>query len=299
MSKSFGSVEAVRDFTVDVYPGATGVFGPNGAGKTTFFNLVIGYIRPSRGSIEILGLDPWRDYVSLRSRLGVMVEDMYLPHHLTGAEALETHARVYGVRDPSGYVYGLAEEVGLEWALDRRIGTYSQGMYRRLCFIHALLNPNAELLVLDEPFSNVDVENVLTIIDILRRRLRSGVSLLISSHIPAYLDLLCERYIFMNSGRLARYGAIGEVIELLPRVKYAVRTDNPQHLAHLVSEKMESIVSSIEISGGNLVIETPRPDRFVTELPRLSGEGPRLLEIRILEDTYSTLWREGDEEIRG
>ena len=145
--KRFGKVEAVRDVSFSLPEGETvALVGHNGAGKTTLMKLMLGLIRPTNGSITVLGDDPSAGQFEGRRRLGYLPENVSFNAALTGHETLAFYARLK--REPAKSVAGLLDRVGLTHAADRRVGTYSKGMRQRLGLAQALLGePRVLLLV--------------------------------------------------------------------------------------------------------------------------------------------------------
>ncbi len=156
LGKSYGERAALEEFDLTVHRGTChGLCGPNGSGKTTFLKLLTGLFRPSSGSVEVLGLPIPRRAVEVRRRLGVLLDQPLVPHHLSLGEALRYMTDLHGGRIPRARSAALLDRVGLSWRRRDSIRTFSRGMAQRASLALALL-PDPELLILDEPFTGLD-----------------------------------------------------------------------------------------------------------------------------------------------
>jgi len=153
VSKWYGSLVAVNEMTFEVFPGVTGVLGPNGAGKTTLLSMMCGLVRPSRGSVRVLGEQVSRN-IGLYRRIGVMLDDGALYPFMTGREFVRLSARLQGVTDNEA-VENAIRTVNLQDAQDRPTGTYSTGMRQRIRLAAALAH-DPDVLLLDEPLNGTD-----------------------------------------------------------------------------------------------------------------------------------------------
>ena len=153
-TKHYGGIQAVRDVSFALEPGqAVALVGHNGAGKTTLIKLMLGLVRPTEGSIRILGEDPAAGGIETRRWLGYLPESVSFNTALTGREVLAFYARLKS--EPLDDIGVLLDRVGLAKAADRRIGTYSKGMRQRLGLAQALIG-TPRLLLLDEPTTGLD-----------------------------------------------------------------------------------------------------------------------------------------------
>jgi len=185
---------------------AFGLIGLNGAGKTTFIKLMLGVVRPSGGSVRVLGGDP--EDARVRAKIGYLPERLALPASYTPPMFLESVARLKGLRAGGGAGRQL-ERVGLAGARGRKIGDFSKGMKQRLGLAAALLG-EPELLVLDEPTDGVDPLGRVEIREILREESARGATIFLNSHLLAETEKLCSRVGVLAAGALAKEGAVGE-----------------------------------------------------------------------------------------
>lgn len=217
LAKAFGPVQAVRDVSFAIAPGAiTGLLGGNGAGKTTTIGMILGLIEPSAGRILVDGLDLRAHPVRARGLMNFSSPYVDLPHRLTVFENLMVFARLYGVERPKARIADLAGHLDLETFMDRPVGRLSAGQKTRVALAKALVN-RPRLLLLDEPTASLDPDTA----DWVRRYLldyqaESGAAILLASHNMAEVERLCSDVVMMRAGEvvdhdspaglLARYG---------------------------------------------------------------------------------------------
>ncbi|MBD9373752.1 ABC transporter ATP-binding protein [Rhizobium sp. ARZ01] len=207
VGKRYGSVEAVRDVTFELNEGETvALVGHNGAGKTTLIKLMLGLIRPSTGSVLVLGENPAKGDFEVRRRLGYLPESVSFHMALTGRETLAFYARLKRVEVSS--VPELLERVGLApAAADRPVRTYSKGMRQRLGLAQALLG-HPRVLLLDEPTSGLDPALRRRFYDILDGLRSAGTTILLSSHALTELEGRADRVVIVNEGEKVADGSL-------------------------------------------------------------------------------------------
>jgi ABC-type multidrug transport system ATPase subunit len=202
--KRYGDHDALRDVRFSVHNGeAVGYLGPNGAGKTTTLKLLAGLSRPTRGSVRVQGLDPARDRTRALRHLGALVETPGVPPYLTGADLLEYVARVKGVPGSERRAAARrgADAVGVAECLGRPFGSLSTGLARRMLLAAALVG-EPEVLLLDEPTLGLDPAARHELREVLRALSRSGLTLLISTHLLDDVQKVCGRVLFLRNGVL-------------------------------------------------------------------------------------------------
>ncbi|RYZ39980.1 MAG: ABC transporter ATP-binding protein [Myxococcaceae bacterium] len=204
-----GGHEALRGMDLVVPAGsAFGLIGPNGAGKTTFIKSVLGIVRPTAGTVRVLGGSP--EDPAIRARIGYLPERLHLPGTWKSPAFLATVARLKGLKPDAPGLLRLLERVGLSDAVDRRIGGYSKGMRQRLGLAAALLGEPA-LLVLDEPTDGIDPMGRLEVRRILQEEVRRGVTLFLNSHLLAETERVCDRVAILADGRVLREGRLEDL----------------------------------------------------------------------------------------
>jgi ABC-2 type transport system ATP-binding protein len=188
-----------------------GLLGPNGSGKSTTLKFLLGLLRPSSGSGAIFGMPAGS--LAARQVLGYLPESPHFYRYLSGRELLRYYARVSGVDRATREtrVTSVLEEVGLLAAADRRLSTYSKGMLQRVGLAQALVH-DPRLLILDEPTAGVDPEGTAAIAAIIRDLKARGKTVLLSSHLLAQMEDLCDHIAIINRGRLLCEGAVKDLL---------------------------------------------------------------------------------------
>ncbi len=198
IAKHFGRFAALRGITAEFAPERLYVvLGDNGAGKSTLLRVIAGLTASTRGRLNVLGAERIR---SVTARLGYMAHEPLLYDELTGMENLAYFARLYGNLGAQECEAAITS-VGLDPALKRRVGQYSQGMRQRLSLARAILNDPA-LLLLDEPFSNVDAASARHMVALLAARRDAGKTIFVVTHQPALLEGVADESVFMAAGMI-------------------------------------------------------------------------------------------------
>lgn len=208
VTKRYGSATAVRDVAFRLGPGAVALVGHNGAGKTTLMKLMLGLIRPSEGSVTVLGDNPAAGQFAARRRLGYLPETIAFNAALTGEETLAFYARLK--REPVKPSLALLDRVGLGAAGARRVGTYSKGMRQRLGLAQALIG-EPQVLLLDEPTTGLDPALRQSFYEIVEELAGRGATVLLSSHALSELEGRAGRVIIMDRGRMVADGSLDEL----------------------------------------------------------------------------------------
>ena len=220
VSKWYGSVVAVNDASFDVYPGVTGILGPNGAGKTTLLSMMCGLVKPSRGSVRVLGEEA-KGNIGLYRRIGVMLEHDVLYPFMTGRDFVRLAARLQGMNDETA-VDRAIHAANLEDAQNRPTGTYSRGMRQRIRLAGAIVH-EPEVLILDEPLNGTDPRQRVEFAEFIGRLSAEGKAILISSHILEEVEALADRILLVVSGKLAASGDFHAIREKLDERPFQVR----------------------------------------------------------------------------
>ncbi len=189
-----------------------GFVGPNGAGKTTTLKVLMGLIRPTRGSARILGCDV--SETAFRRHVGFLPENPYFYDFLTGREILNFYAKLSGLprRRRAGRVETLLEWVGLRHAGDARLRTYSKGMLQRVGIAQALVH-DPKVVFLDEPMSGLDPIGRKEIRDLILRLRSEGKTVFMNTHILPDVEMVCDRVAIIVKGRVQHEGALDRFLE--------------------------------------------------------------------------------------
>jgi ABC-2 type transport system ATP-binding protein len=205
-------VVALRDFSVVIEPGVTGLVGANGAGKTTFLRILLGLVHPSSGNVTVLGHDAIADPLAVRARVGYMPENNCLPKDQTAADFVAYAAEMAGL--PTADARRRASEtlflVGLEEERFRFLGDFSTGMAQRVKLAQAIVH-GPELVLLDEPASGLDPAGREQMLEIIRRLGSFGINVIFSSHLLGDIEQTCDAVVMIDGGTLIRSGPVASV----------------------------------------------------------------------------------------
>ncbi|GGQ38248.1 hypothetical protein GCM10010145_01880 [Streptomyces ruber] len=213
LTKRFGEQVAVAGIDLELPAGrCIGLVGPNGAGKTTTLSMLTGLLRPDQGTAEVAGFDVWRDPVEVKSRIGVLPEGLRLFERLSGRELLAYTGGLRGLpgAEADRRAARLLDVLDLAGARHKLLVDCSPGMRRRLGLAAALLH-SPEILFLDEPFEGVDPVSAQVIRGVLERYTASGATVVLSSHVMALAESLCDWVAVMAAGRVRAHGPLAEV----------------------------------------------------------------------------------------
>jgi len=199
VTKEFGDVTAVRDLDLTVEDGEVyGFLGPNGAGKSTTIDMLLDLVRPTAGTVNVLGRDATGDGVAIRRRTGVLPDGFSVYDRLSGRKHVEFAIRSKEADDDPD---ALLERVGLLDDADRKAGDYSKGMRQRLALAMALVD-DPDLLILDEPSSGLDPAGAKEMREIVRAESERGATVFFSSHVLEQVDAVCDRVGILRAGEL-------------------------------------------------------------------------------------------------
>lgn len=205
--KFFGRFAALRGISASFAPGRLYVVtGDNGAGKSTLLRVVAGLMQPSQGSVTLLGAGSARE---VAHRVGYMGHAPLLYDELDGMENLRYFAGLYAIHDDAVCREAMLT-VGLDPDLERRVGQYSQGMRQRLSLARAVLH-NPELMLLDEPFSNVDVHSARDMATVLGRVRDQGKTVFVVTHQVALMEQVADEFVQMSAGKIVSRESVRQV----------------------------------------------------------------------------------------
>jgi ABC-2 type transport system ATP-binding protein len=217
LTKRYGDFTAVDHLDLDIRPGEVfGLLGPNGAGKTTTVLMLLGLSEPTSGTARVVGLDPARQPLEVKSRVGYLPDNVGFYGNLSGRDNMRYTARLNSlprdVAEPR--INQLLSDVRLSEAADRHVDTYSRGMRQRLGIADALVK-EPSVLILDEPTIAIDPSGVDEILGLLRRLVTErNLTILLSSHILGQVQSICDRVGFFSAGRLVAQGRLDELAGL-------------------------------------------------------------------------------------
>lgn len=257
-------VTAVADLDLDIRPREVfGLLGPNGSGKSTTLKMILGLLFPTRGRIAVFGRRP--NNVKVKSRIGFLPEESYLYPFLDAYETLDFYGRLF--RQPrherrrrTGM---LLDMVGLAGVAARRVGEYSKGMQRRIGLAQALIN-DPDLLILDEPTAGMDPTGTRQFKDLIRMLVDRGKTVILSSHLLADVEDVCDRVCILYGGRQRALGTIDEL--LARRGSTQITTD---HLDQSTLDRLAEVLAS----AGKEILEVTAPrDKLESLFLRIVAE---------------------------
>ncbi|MGW0808750.1 ABC transporter ATP-binding protein [Nonomuraea sp. NPDC002799] len=267
VDKSYGQVKAVDRLDLTVEAGqVAGFLGPNGAGKTTTIRILLGMLKADKGAVRVLGGDPWSDAVRLHRRIAYVPGDVTLWPTLTGGQVIDLLSRLRGNSDRARK-QRLLERFELDPTKKTR--TYSKGNRQKVALVAALAS-DAELLILDEPTSGLDplMEAVFT--ECVQEVKREGRSVLLSSHILAEVEKLCDTVTIIRKGHTVQSGTLADLRHLTRSTVIAVTAADARSLAS------EPGVEELVAQGGKITFKVDN-DHLDQVVRRLSAFGVRSL----------------------
>jgi len=202
LTKNFGNLTAVNKLNLKVQKNTIhGFLGPNGAGKTTTIKILVGLLKPTSGSVKVLGQEVHVDDADSRLGIGYMSELPKFPKHLKGAELLDIYGRMYGMTEQqrTEQIPKLIEIVGLKGRENDLVGKYSKGMQQRIGIAQALLN-NPELVILDEPSIGLDPVGMVEVRELVKTISKEGITVFLSSHLLFEVEQICDHVTIINKG---------------------------------------------------------------------------------------------------
>jgi len=300
LQKSYGSSVAVKDVSFKIEPGEIfGLLGPNGAGKTTTLRALCTLITPDAGRLEVSGVSVVDQPRIVRQRLGYVAQEVALDKVLTGRELLQLQAAIYHIPGK------LAKErinkaislLGIEDWADKKTGTYSGGIRKRLDLAAGLLH-QPDVLVLDEPTVGLDIDSRVAVWDFLRQLRDSGTTVLITSHYLEEVDALADRVAIIDKGLVIATGTPSELKDRVggDRITLRIREFSPTEEAETAKTLLEPlpivqevIINAAQGNSLNLVV-TPQSDALIEIQKSLQAAGLPIFGIAqarpSLDDVY-------------
>lgn len=228
-------VRAVDQLSLQVRQGEIfGLLGPNGSGKSTTLKIVLGLLHPSSGDVKVFGRSP-RD-VATKERIGYLPEESHLYSYLTARETLDFYAHLFNMNSATRRrrIAELLEMVGLTHAANRPVGEFSKGMARRVGLAQALIN-DPQLVILDEPTSGLDPVGCRQVKDLILTLAKRGKTVVLSSHLLADVEDVCDRVGILYSGRIRALGHLGALLEKQDRIQLTMPALQPEPMRELLS----------------------------------------------------------------
>jgi ABC-2 type transport system ATP-binding protein len=285
LTKKFKRLTAVNQVNFQIERGEVfGFLGPNGAGKTTTIGMLLGLVRPTAGSAEVLGHDIRRDLSVALRRVGAMVESPAFYPYMSGFDNLRIFARILG-SDAEKRIPDLITQVGLQGRGADKVGTYSLGMRQRLGLASALLG-DPELLILDEPTNGLDPAGMQEMRIFLRRLAEEGgKSVFLSSHLLHEVEQVCDRVLILNKGQVIVQGTVKDLLSQVHALEIVIK--EAAQAAEILSRL--AWVASTSFAGDTLRVQAPT-DRAPELLAALAAQKLFPFEVRPIVSSLESVF---------
>jgi len=294
LTKRYGRVVAVEDLNLEVEEGEVfGLLGPNGSGKTTTILMLLGLTEPTSGEARVLGLDPMREPLKVKAKVGYLPDQVGFYGELTAWENLRYTTRLLGL--PEAEAKARIEEVlrrmGLWEVRDRRVSAFSRGMRQRLGLAEVLLK-RPQVAILDEPTLGLDPEAAREFLDLIKGLKAEGITVLLSSHLLHQVQEICDRVGLFHKGRLALLGRVEELAARVLGGGYEILVEASPGL----KEAFQAVegVGRVEAEGGRYRVLATRDVR--AELARIAVAQGELLALALrrpsLDEVYAHYFKE-------
>jgi len=295
ISKWYGNVIGLNNFSIEIGKGVTGIVGPNGSGKSTFFKLLIGTIKANVGELKVMGQNPWGNPEQLRN-IGFCPDYEYLPLDLSGQDFLRMMGGLHGLRGQilRERTAEVLRKVDMAGAAQRNMAGYSKGMKQRMKIAGSLID-NPQLLLLDEPLTGTDPMGRRELIDMVKALNREfGHDVIVSSHVLHEVERMTHDVALIYKGRAVASGSISEIRGLMSNHPHHIvlQGDGLVPLAKSLLDRPFTASVQLAYDRKLLTVEVLRPDEFFDAVPELIRETGCLLEsMRSLDDDLESVFK--------
>jgi ABC-2 type transport system ATP-binding protein len=294
VSKFYGEILGVNRVNLQIAPGITSLVGPNGAGKSTLMNLMTGLLRPTRGTVRLLGI-PTDQPEQLFRKVGYCTQFDSFPRGLTGREFISSFLLVHGFeRKRAAELSEVAlERVDLLDAADRKVAAYSKGMRQRIRLAQSIAHQPV-VMILDEPLNGLDPMVRSETIALFRKLASEGLHLIISSHILHEVDMMSDSVVLLNNGYIVAEGNIHGVRDEMEEhpMQILIRCDQPSKLAAQVFAQDHVVEARLHEDRRGLFVKTRDADRFYLLLNQVVADGEINMEsVAPVDDDLSAVYQ--------
>ena len=248
LTKKYDGFTAVNNLNLRVEKGEVfGLLGPNGAGKTTTILMLLGLTDPTSGKVTVLGMDPTRKTLSVKSKVGYIPDTVGFYDELTARENLIYIAKLNGLSGSTAYqrIDEVLTRVGLADVADQRVGTYSRGMRQRLGVADVLIK-QPQLIIMDEPTQGLDPERAREFLHMIRSLKEEGITILLSSHLLHQVQIVCDRVGLFHRGRMVLEGTVSELAKKVLGRAYRVVLE-AQGSPQVILEALEKVPGQVGV----------------------------------------------------
>jgi ABC-2 type transport system ATP-binding protein len=294
VSKFYGEILGVNRVNLQIAPGITSLVGPNGAGKSTLMNLMTGLLRPTRGTISLLGI-PTDNPAALFRKVGYCTQFDSFPRGVTGREFINSFLLVHGYdrKKAEEFTDVALERVNLVEAGDRKVAAYSKGMRQRIRLAQSIAHQPV-VMILDEPLNGLDPMVRAETIALFRKLASEGLHLIISSHILHEVDMMSDRVVLLNNGYIVAEGNIHGVRDEMQEhpMQILIRCDDPSKLAAHVFAQDHVVEARLHDDRRGLFVKTRDADRFYLLLNEVVASGEVNIEsVAPVDDDLSAVYQ--------
>ena len=301
LTKKYDGFTAVNNLNLRVEKGEVfGLLGPNGAGKTTTILMLLGLTDPTSGKVTVLGMDPTRKTLSVKSKVGYIPDTVGFYDELTAKENLIYIAKLNGLSGSTAYqrIDEVLARVGLADVGDQRVGTYSRGMRQRLGVADVLIK-QPQLIIMDEPTQGLDPERAREFLHMIRSLKEEGITILLSSHLLHQVQIVCDRVGLFHRGRMVLEGTVSELAKKVLGRAYRVVLEaqgSPQDILEAL-EKVPGQVGVRHLEGTRYEVEAESDIR--PEVARaVVQSGANLLGLEVEAQSLDEIYARYFEEVK-
>lgn len=301
LTKRYNNFTAVDSLDLSVEKGEVyGLLGPNGSGKTTTILMLLGLTEPTEGKVRVLDLDPARQPLSVKARVGYLPDEVGFYRNLTARENLIYIAKLNGIPRMEAYrrIDEVLDRMGLNEAANKRVGQFSRGMRQRLGAAELLLK-QPEIIIMDEPTLGLDPEAARRLLGTIQELKQEGITFLLASHLLHQAQTVCDRVGLFHHGKIALEGSVNELAQKVLGGVYRVlvAVEEPDGSLETSFHQLPGVVNIQHAVNGHYLLETTADLRAeVAEI--VVGSGNRLTTLDIeqpnLGDIYSGYFEEAE-----
>jgi ABC-2 type transport system ATP-binding protein len=292
ISRFYGEVLGVNRVTLSIPPGITSLVGPNGSGKTTLMNIMTGLVRPTRGSVRVLGIGP-DDPEKLFRLLGYSTQFDSFPKGLTGFEFIYSFLRLFGdaPAECERRAWKAIERVNLVEPAKRKVAGYSKGMRQRIKLAQAIAH-DPRVLILDEPLNGLDPLVRAETIALFREYAAEGRHVILSTHILHEVDMISDQVILLSNGYVVAEGKISGVRSEISDqpMQVVIRCNRPSELASKVFSEDSVVEARLHVDGGGLLIKTRDAHKFYRLLNHIALNGIEIESVSPADDNVNSVY---------